>query len=52
LREEAIANLIREGYKPEIVQELKALVKTEIYRIIAERSTLTGELEPATHRTE
>lgn len=44
VREEAIANLIREGHKPEIVQELKVLVKTEIYRIIAERSTPAGEL--------
>jgi len=44
LREEAIANLIHEGHKPEIVQELKMLVKTEIYRIIVERSKLAEEM--------
>jgi hypothetical protein len=43
LREEAIANLINEGHKPEIVRELKTLVKTEIFRIMATRSTPSAE---------
>ena len=43
LREEAIANLIQAGHKPEIVQELKVLVKSEIHRVMAERNMITVE---------
>jgi hypothetical protein len=37
LREMAVANLVRHGYKAEVVRELKSLVKTEIYRLLKEK---------------
>ena len=37
LRDLAVANLLRNGYKADVVRELKSLVKTEIYRLLEER---------------
>jgi hypothetical protein len=36
LRDVAVANLLRNGYKADVVRELKSLVKTEIYRLLEE----------------